>query len=313
MFLCCAPVKTIMSKLKSKLVGSASVAAFVALSLCADSLDANAASVTYPFNKGLEDSTSGGDLSASPVQFAVGTQDEGAPRSCVLAWDPTRASGNYLLNFGQRGLGSSGLGEAALHVGAAAALQFTLTPNRGESLNFSASSLHFKAMLYADYGMFRVGYQVWADTGSGFVAVGRPQVASPARPGSLGRLKQINESTDVSGFLLTAGSIGSSTTVLKFNLSSLGVLATNQNVKFAITMSSIVNNQMNFGSGIDDLTVDKISTSSTGSKASRPSQASKPSTVSKTSQPSKPSKPSKPHFGALLGLGGITVVLPDRN
>ncbi len=220
----------------------------------------NAAVVTYDFNSGLGDSTSGSDLTAGTVSYAVGTQSSGAPDSSERAWDQTSASGNYLLNFGQRGLGNSGVNDTNLTTTAAATLQFTLTPNSGEALDFSASTLDFLQSAYADTGNIDFGYKIWADTGGGFVAVGVLQTMGSFAftSGTEGRLLQTDEVTDLPFFLLTDGTIQSQDTIFSFDLSSLGALAADESVTFAVAMSTDRNNQFNFGSGIDDLVINNI-------------------------------------------------------
>ena len=147
------------------------------------SVIANAAVVTYDFNTGMADSTSGSGLTAGAIAYAVGTQSDGAPDSSERAWDQTSASGDYLLNIGQRGIGNSGVADANLDTTVAATLQFTLTPNSGESLNFSSSTLSFDQSVYADNsGSVNFGYKIWADTGSGFVAVGVLQMVRSIFP-----------------------------------------------------------------------------------------------------------------------------------
>ncbi len=214
--------------------------------------------VTYDFDTGLNESTSANNLVAGNVSYAVGTQDDGAPNSSERAWDPANlASGNYLLNIGQRGLGNYGVVDENLTTTAAATLRFTLSPNSGESLDFSASTLDFDSLLYVDLNSFKVGYKIWADTGSGFVALAPLQVMTSATgSGTEGRLKQTDESTDLPGFSLVNGEVQSSVTLLSFDISSLGALAKDQSVTFAIAMSSNRNNQNNFGNGIDDISID---------------------------------------------------------
>ena len=217
----------------------------------------NAATVTYNFNTGLDDSTSGGALTAGTLSYLVGTQSDGAPDSSQRAWDQTSASGNYLLNLGQRGLGNSGVSDADLTTTGAATLQFTLTPNSGDALDFSASTLNFDALLYTDGISSTVGYKVWANTGSVFVALAPRQTAvSTARTSETeGRLLQTNETTDLPGFELTSGTILGTETALSFDVSELEILATNQTITFAIAVSAKHNNQFNFGNGIDNITL----------------------------------------------------------
>jgi len=267
-----------VNRLKNYLIISASVAAL--------SASANAATVTYNFDSGLGDSTAGSDLTAGAISYAVGTNKSTATVaiSSERAWDQTTTSGDYLLTFGQRGVGNHGLADANLTTTAAATVQFTLTPNSGGSLDFSSSSLDFNQSIYADTGSVDMAYKVWADTGSGFVAVGSLQTMGLFSyvAGTENRLLQTDETTDLPGFSLVDGTIQSQHTAFNFDLSSLGALAVDQDVTFAVAISSNRNNQNNFGSGIDDLTVNNI-----------------------TVVP-------EPASAALLGLGGIALILRRR-
>lgn len=220
----------------------------------------SAVTVTYNFDSGLGGSTSGADLTAGVVSYAVGTQSDGSPDSSERAWDPSTTSGDYLLNIGQRGLGNSGVADANLTTTAAATLQFTLTPTAGQAFDFSLSTIGFNQSVYLDNGDVNFAYKVWADTGSGFVAVGALQTMGKFTftSGTENRLKQTDESTDLPLFFLDGGSIESQHTAFSFNIASLGVLAADQAVTFAIAISTDRNNQFNVGNGIDDLVVDNI-------------------------------------------------------
>lgn len=265
-----------MNILKTHLLATASVAVL--------SVSVHAATVTYNFDAGLGDSTSGSDLTAGTVSYAVGTQSGGSPDSSERAWDQDTTSGDYLLNLGQRGLGNSGVADVNLTTTAAATVQFSLSPNSGGILDFSASTLSFNQSMYADVGTVDFAYKVWADTGGGFVAVGTLQTMGTFTyaSGTENRLKQTNESTDLPDFLLTDGSIESQHTAFNFDISSLGALGVDQSVTFALAISTDRNNQFNYGNGIDDLTVNNISA------VPEPSSA------------------------ALLGLGGLALILRRR-
>jgi len=213
--------------------------------------------VTYNFNTDMGDSTSGADLTAGDISYAVGTNSDGAPDSSERAWDQTTASGEYLLNIGQRGVGNSGVADSNLTTTAAATLQFTLTPLGDDALDFSASTLTFDQSVYTDVSDVNFAYKIWADSGSGFVAVGVLQTMGlfTYSGGTESRLLQTDESTDLPYFYLTDGSIESQDNSFSFDLSSLGVLPANQAVTIAIAISATRNNQFNFGSGIDNITL----------------------------------------------------------
>ena len=231
----------------------------VALIALAGAMTTESALVTYNFNSGLDDSTSGSDLTAGTVSYAVGTQSSGNPQSSERAWDQTSPSGNYLLNFGQRGLGNSGTDDAALTMTGAATLRFTLTPNSGESLDLSLSSLSFDQLIYADSGNVNFGYKIWADTGSGFAAVDTLQTAGLTyADGTENKLLKTDQTSNLPGFDLTAGSIQSKDSAFSFDISSIGPLAVDQSVTLAIAMSANRNNHLNFGNGIDNLVVDSV-------------------------------------------------------
>jgi len=78
-------------------------------------------------------------------------------------------------------------------------------------------------MLYIDQADMAMGYKLYADTGSGFVAVDGLRTATlGGAAGSLNRLLGTDESTDLLNFTLTDGSVNSNLTALSFDLSSLG-------------------------------------------------------------------------------------------
>ena len=222
---------------------------------------ANAATVTYDFNTGLGDSTAGSALTAGSISYAVGTNSDGEPTGTQRAWDPTAASGDYMFAIGQRGVGNSGIADAALDIGAASQVSFTLTPNADEWLDFSGSSLNFDSLIYHDASgaNMKFAYKVWADTGSGFTALAPLQSISTVYVTSTGnKLREIDETTPVASDFspLIDGEVMTVKTPLTFDLSSLGTLATNQAVSIAITLSCNRNNQFGFLNGIDNLTFD---------------------------------------------------------
>jgi len=233
----------------------------LATALIAGSIVAHGAVVTYDFDTDMGDSTSGTELRASTITYAVGTNSDGAPDSSERAWNQTSASGEYELNMGQRGIGNSGITDAALALGAASQLTFTLTPNAGESLDFSASQLDFNASFYNDLnsGNMSFAYKIWADTGAGLQAVGTLQsIALSAAPGTENRLLQTDELTDLPGLSLDDGSIESQVNGFTFDLSTLGAVANDQAVTFAITLSGNRNNQFTWGNSIDEITLSNV-------------------------------------------------------
>lgn len=245
---------------------------------------ANAATVVYDFNTDLSASTSG--LTAGDVSYAVGTQSDGASPAEQRAWDTVNnnGAGDFMLNLYQRGLGNSGILDANLTVIAAATLQFTLDPNASESLDFTGQTLNFNQFAYSDASNVSFGYKIWADTGSGFAAVGVLQTVDLTySTDTESRLKQTDTTTNLAGIGLDNGAINSQVTALSFDISSLGVIAANQNVTFAIAMASKLNNQTNFANGVDDIVV----------------------TVNTVAVP-------EPSSSAFLGLAGLALILRRR-
>ena len=222
--------------------------------------------VTYNFNTGLDASTSGSALTAGTLSYAVGTQSDGEPTTALRGWDQTSDPGDYRLSFGQRGLGNLGTADAALTMTGAATLRFTLTPTSGEALDFSSSTLTLDQSIYADSGNVSFGYKVWADKGDGFKEAGARQTVGLTHDssGTENRLLKTDEENALPNFALSNGIIQSKDTALNFDLSSLGVVATNQSVTLAIAMSSNKNNQFNFGSTFDNLTLELNLFSSAG-------------------------------------------------
>jgi hypothetical protein len=238
----------------------------------------HAAVVTYNFDTGLGDTTSGADLSAGTIAYAVGSNSDSGTLTiqdtAVQAWDNTRASGDYILNIGQRGIGNSGTNDANFDIGAAAQLSFTITPNTGEALSFVASSMTFDSFFYADDGAtdkpFAEGYKVWADTGSGFVALAPLQVNNATYVASTGNALYATDELTLLGDAapLSDGIVFSQHDAMSFDISSLGALASDQSVTFAITISGDRNNQRDFNTAVDNIVVDNIV--STGGTATPP-------------------------------------------
>ena len=216
--------------------------------------------VTYNFDAGLDDSTSGSDLTAGTMAYAVGSNDDGAPNSIQRAWDPAMAPGDYLLQIGQRGTGNSGISDAALEIGAASQLTFELTPNAGEALDFSAATLSFDSLIYSDSAAnIAFAYKVWAETGSGFEKQASLQSLSFVHTagGTGSHLRETDKTTVLTTAApLTDGAITREKTALVFDITSLGVRSVDQSVTFAITLSGNRNNQFAWASGIDNLIVD---------------------------------------------------------
>lgn len=246
---------------------------------------ANAAGVAYNFNTDLSASTESG-LTATDVVYAVGTNATGtnAASSSELAWDQATPSGDYMLNMGVKGIGNKGFADANLDILAAATVKFQLTPDSGNALDFTAlSTLNFNASWYIDQSDVTYAYKVWADVGSTgtFAAVGTlqamPQLAFSA--GAEGRLQDTTEASDLAGIRLADGAIQSQHTAFSFDLDSLGTLAIDQNVTFAIAISSNRDNYFNVGTGIDDIVIGTVP---------------------------------EPSSAALLGLGGFALILRRR-
>ena len=233
----------------------------LATTLLMGAISTQAAVVTYDFNTDMGDSTSGADLTASTIAYAIGSNSDGAPNSSERAWNPATVSGEYELNMGQRGIGNSGITDAALALGAASQLTFTLTPNAGDALDFSASALNFGSTLYNDGNnqSMDFAYKVWADTGSGLQAVGALQSYSMTSVADTqNRLLQVDETSKLNGFEVADGAINSQSQAYSFDLSSLGAVAADQAVTLAITISGNRNNQFTWGNSIDDIVVNNV-------------------------------------------------------
>jgi arylsulfatase A-like enzyme len=218
-----------------------------------------AATVTYDFNSGLAGSVSG-NLSAGDVSFTLGSNsdDGGSAALGELGWYDGDTSGDHSFMIGARASNNQGILDANLNmlVGAPSYISFTLTPGAGESLDFSSATLDLDAVLYRDNTTsFSMVYKIWADSGSGWVALGSLQSFSSTGTGT-GSLFETDESTALSpGTTMTAGAIGATTSTLNYDITSLGIPGVDQAVTVAIALSGNRDAQWNFGSAVDDIVV----------------------------------------------------------
>ena len=221
----------------------------------------HAAIVTYDFDAGLGDSTSGADLTAGTIAYAIGTNSDGSPNSSERAWNPATTSGDYELNIGQRGVGNSGTADEDLAPGVASQLTFTLTPNAGEALSFATSSLDFTSLIYNDGSnqTMSIAYKIWADTGTGLEAIAPRQTHNVTSvKDTLSILTKTDEGTPLPGFGLVNGQMNMQSSALSFDLSTIGLLEADQAITLAITISGNRNNQFTWGNSVDDIVVDNI-------------------------------------------------------
>jgi arylsulfatase A-like enzyme len=218
-----------------------------------------AATVTYDFNTGLAGSSTGG-VSGGPAGFTHGlNSDASAARNAQRAWYSGDASGDDVYFISARSSDNKGTGSASLDMtaGNPSFISLTLTPPAGSQLDFSDGTLDMASALYRDNtGSFNMAYQVWADTGSGWVAAAGPQTLSFGGGVGADSIYETDESTLLTlGNEMTAGTIKVQAGSMSFDLSSLGALATNQSLTLALALSGDRDNQFNFGSSIDDIVV----------------------------------------------------------
>lgn len=217
-----------------------------------------AATVTYNFDSGLDASVSG-NLAADAVSFTHGSNsDASTSRNAQRAWYDGDASGDDVFFISARSSDNKGITDTQLNMtaGAPSYLAFTVTPALGQSLDFSSATLGFDSILYRDNTTtFNMAYKIWADTGSGWTAVGSLQTVSMAGSGT-GRLYEVDESTLLSaGNAMTPGAIGEKESPLSFDISSLGTLAADQAATIAIALSGDRDNHFNFGSGLNSILI----------------------------------------------------------
>jgi arylsulfatase A-like enzyme len=218
-----------------------------------------AATVTYDFDSGLTGST-GGSLTVGALSFTHGSNSEAsASRNAQRAWFDGDASGDDFFYISGRSsdnkVNTLGAGPSLdMTLGNPSYLSFSLSPASGSNLDFTGSSLSLNAVLYRDNTTsFSMVYQVWADAGSGWTALGSYQTLVMSGSGS-GTIYEVDETTVLTlGNNMVAGTIGANSTVFNFDISSLGTLATNQSVVFAVALSGTRDNHASFNSGIDDI------------------------------------------------------------
>ena len=217
-----------------------------------------AATVTYDFDTGLAGSSSGG-VTGGVLGFTHGSNsDSSSSRNAERAWYSGDVSGDDAYFISARSSDNKGVVSTNLDMtaGRPSFVSFTLTPPSGANLDFSSATLDLDATLYRDNtSSFSLAYQVWAETGGVWTALAPLQTVAAEGTGT-GSLFETDESTPLDpGATMTAGSIGATLSELSFDISSLGLLATNQGVKIAIALSGTRDASYNFGSAIDDIVV----------------------------------------------------------
>lgn len=223
----------------------------------------SAAAVTYDLDSGLSGSTAG-SLTVGALSFTNGlNSDASDERNAERGWYDGDASGDYMFYISGRSSDNKGTATANLDMtaGAPSYLSFTLTPAPGESFDFSSGTLSLDSILYNDGTLtFDMGYQLWADIGSGWTSVGGVQVVDGQGGGTgSGTVYEVDETTVLSpGNAMTAGTVEAITNALNFDLSTLGSLSSDQTVTFAVALSGTRDNHYTFNSGMDDIVVSLI-------------------------------------------------------
>jgi len=218
-----------------------------------------AATVTYDFDSGLSGSSSGGVIGGM-LGFTHGSNsDANANRNAQRAWYSGDASGDYVYFISARSSDNKGITSTNLNMtmGRPSYISFTLTPPTGDNLDFSAGTLTMDPSLYRDNTTsFSMAYQVWADTGGGWAALGSLQSYSSAGSTGSDTLYETDESSVLTlGNAMDAGSVSFKPDNLSFDITSLGVLGTNQSVTLAVALSGTHDNHFNFGSSINNIVV----------------------------------------------------------
>jgi len=132
-------------------------------------------------------------------------------------------------------------------------MKFTIVPASGDALDFSAGELSLDVSVFSD-GVSVADYVgLYAMVGTTTSQVG--SVQSVANPGGNGGLDMYDVGTTatVSGWALDPASVVDQN--VSFDLSGLGILATNQAVTFKITGQVDKNNTANFNSSFDNIVV----------------------------------------------------------
>ncbi len=145
--------------------------------------------------------------------------------------------------------------------GAPSYTSFTMDAGAGNVLDFTGSTLSLDGMVYADAGIqFWLDLQVWANTGSGWVAIGTHQELTTSGTGTAASTMYADsaKTTTINGWALT-GSTLDAPGPFSFDLSTLG--AANQTLELAVAMSGTRDNHGNWGTSMDDLAVNNFDVS----------------------------------------------------
>ncbi len=236
-------------KMKAELMGLMGMAAGL-----------QAATVAYDFDSGLS-GVSDGSLTVGDITFTHGLNSEvSAGRNFQRVWSSENPSLNDQLFISSRSSDNKGvaLPNLDMTLEAPSYTSFSLTPALGQNLDFSSSILSLRAVLFNDGTVnFNMGYQIWADTGSGWVSLGALQTLNSDSTGNgSGTIYEVDEASVLTlGNSMDTGAIAAKSAVLNFDLSALGALPVDQPVALAVALSGDRDNHASFGSGMDDIAV----------------------------------------------------------
>lgn len=224
---------------------------------------ANAEIITFDFDSSLAGAITGSGLSTGSLSFTHGTNSEAnVSRNAERGHFSEDSNGDNLFFISARSSDNKGTAEANLVPNTASFASFVVTPDSGRALDFSISNLAFDAALYRDVtASFSMGYRVFADTGSGFTALAPLQTltASSTTTVAGNNMFETDGVTTLDpGWNLTAGTVNTTVGNIDFDISSLGLLAANQSVTFAVSLSGTRDNHFSFGSSLDNIIVNDI-------------------------------------------------------
>ncbi len=211
-----------------------------------------AATVTYDFNlNNFSAVVAGGSMSASGLSYEESTTIAlTSPRAQLLA-ERSDGTGGIVYFINQRSF--SRTGDVSPMTIDETGMKFTIVPASGDALDFSAGELSLDVAVFSDGASVADYVGLYAMVGTATSQVGSVQsVVNSGGTGSLD-MYEVGTTTTVTGWALDPASVTDQN--ISFDLSGLGVLATNQAVTFKITGQVNKNNTANFNSSFDNIIV----------------------------------------------------------
>ncbi len=216
------------------------------------------------------------DFETGPTYMDAATTVPGATAT-TLTWDPLYDSvaGDSVVAVRDDAVGSNVFLinsrasdiESILDATTSTHFAFSLTPDAGQALDFSAATARAQVFGYADVtGIYNIWYRMYAETSGDpgtWTQIGpRRSILMPGGNGSgtiiNAGFTDMATSSAVAGYELTPGITGELTASRPFDFSALGVLAVDESVNFHFVVSDDRKNNENFYNAVDNIQIEGV-------------------------------------------------------